>query len=81
MDPTHITTPELLGHQCLYQITLRYLQNMGNYWDYHLPSTITIEFYEQINLAVNLVITLVTAHTKHPLCIGTRTNPYSDLMP
>ena len=60
MSPNQILQPELPGRQCLWQLTLRYIQHLGNYWARHLTSTITESFCRDVDLAITDNIMLAT---------------------
>ena len=56
MNPIHISKPEVPSRQCLWQILLRCLQHLGNYWARHLPSDITEPFCIEVDKTIDKII-------------------------
>ena len=52
MNPRQEMAPEIPGRQYLWQLTLRCLQHMGNYWCRHVPTFYTKEFAKVVDDAV-----------------------------
>ena len=59
INPTQVVKPEMPRRQCLWQITLRILQHLGNYWVCHLPPDITEKIYKMVDRDV-VDITMLT---------------------
>ena len=58
MNPRQELAPEVPGRQCLWQLTLRCLQHMGNYWCRHLPTYHTKEFAEEVDNSIKEAVRL-----------------------
>ena len=58
MNPRQELAPEVPGRQCLWQLTLRCLQHMGNYWCRHLPTYHTKEFAEKVDNSIKEAVRL-----------------------
>ena len=80
MNPTQIMKPEMPGRQCLWQILLRCLQHVGNYWARHIPSNQTESFcktvdkpiYNLITTTLELDTTIISETTKERIRLSVR---------
>ena len=58
MNSTQVLQPEFPGGQCLWQLDLRCIHHLGNYWARQIPSTLTQSFCQEVDVAIQDVILL-----------------------
>ena len=56
MSPARIDKANIPARQCLWQLTLRSLQHLGNYWAKHIPCHLTESFCQQIDNSIDGLI-------------------------